>query len=713
VKTLALLAFFAAFAPAEGKLDIETLLDIRHPSGAVWSPDGSRIAFLWDRAGAQNLYVVARVSGWPEPLTDYPSGLMSDPFWSLDGKTLYFEREGELWSVEARKGSAPKAVFGSLAPETEARLSPDGTQVAFLRLGDVWVKNLEGGRERRLTVTLVAESGLVWSPGGRRLAFGFARATPREDVHTFVGEKVAFRRLEQEPAEVGVVALSGGEVVSVASSPQSEESPRWIDDTRLVLERFSSDYRSREILSADVETGAVETLHREHDEKWWSLSFLGAEPRPSPDGKWVAFLSDRSGWDSLSVVSSSGGTAHRITSDGEDVGRYSWSPDGRRLAFDTNRSHPGQRHLAVADVSDPARPGVRILTEGRGTNTQGTNAGGFVLIQEKGGWSPDGREILFQHTDPGRPADLYWIEAEKRDGGAPHELTQSLPLTVDRSRLVEPQLVHYPSTDGREVPAYLFVPPDLDLSRKHPAIVWIHGDGIAQNYDGWHVRRDYGVYYGFHQYLAQQGYVVLAPDYRGSIGYGREWRLAPYRDLGGLDYEDVAAGVPYLEGLLYVDAGRVGVWGLSYGGFLTLQALTRDPELFRCGVDVAGVADFRDWFRDPGGNWVGGRLGDPRENPAAYLQAAPIERVGRIVRPLLVVHGTADVNVPFLESVNLVDELTKRGKDFDFVVYPGEFHYFRREHVLRDFFRRVEFFFGRHLREQGSVPGQSAERGNE
>ncbi len=165
------------------------------------------------------------------------------------------------------------------------------------------------------------------------------------------------------------------------------------------------------------------------------------------------------------------------------------------------------------------------------------------------------------------------------------------------------------------MPAYLFVPKDLDRSRKHPAIVWIHGDGIAQNYDGWHIRRDYAVYYSFHQYLAQQGYVVIAPDYRGSVGYGREWRLAPYRDLGGLDYEDVAAAVPYLESLLYVDPARVGVWGLSYGGFLTLQALTRDPELFRCGVDVAGVQDFRDWFRDPGGNWVGGRLGDPARIP--------------------------------------------------------------------------------------------------
>ncbi len=699
MRTLALLASLPTAVQSPGNLDIEAILAIRHPSGASWAPDGNRVAFLWDRGGVQNLYIVDRVSGWPEPLTDYRSGLMSGPFWSPDGKDLYYEREGELWSLAAQKGSTPSAVFGTVALETEVRPSPDGTHVAFLRLGDVWMKELPAGRERRLTVTLVAESGLEWSPDGQRLAFGFARVTQREDDHAYVGEKVSFRRLEQDPAEIGVVSVSGGEVILVASSPDSEESPRWIDETHVALERLSSDFRSREILTADVVTGAVATLHRDFDEKWWSLTYLGAEPRPSPGGKWIAFLSDQSGWDSLYVVSSSGGPAHRVTEDGEDVRRYAWSPDGSRIAFDTNRAHPGQRHLAIANLSDPAHPKVSMVTEGRGTNTQLTGAGGFVLNRETGGWSPDGRRLLFQHTDPVRPADLYWIEVDG-NGGTAHELTHSLPPTVDRSRLVVPQLVHYPSTDGREVPAYLFVPPGLDRSRKHPAIVWIHGDGIAQNYDGWHVRRDYGVYYSFHQYLAQQGYVVLAPDYRGSIGYGRDWRVAPYRDLGGMDYEDVAAAVPYLENLLYVDTDRIGVWGLSYGGFLTLQALTRDPELFRCGIDVAGVQDFRDWHRDPGGPWIGGRLGDPRENAAAYRQAAPIERVDRIARPLLVLHGTADVNVPFLESLKLVDELTKKGKEFDFVVYPGELHYFHREHVLRDFFRRVAGFFDRHLRER-------------
>jgi dipeptidyl aminopeptidase/acylaminoacyl peptidase len=124
--------------------------------------------------------------------------------------------------------------------------------------------------------------------------------------------------------------------------------------------------------------------------------------------------------------------------------------------------------------------------------------------------------------------------------------------------LVEPQLVHYASADGSRVPAYLFVPPRLDTSRRHPALVWIHGDGVNQNYDGWHIERNYAVYYSFHQYLVQQGYVVIGVDYRGSIGYGKQWRQGHFRDLGGKDHEDVAASVKYLSSLGYVDVDWIG-----------------------------------------------------------------------------------------------------------------------------------------------------------
>jgi dipeptidyl aminopeptidase/acylaminoacyl peptidase len=294
-----------------------------------------------------------------------------------------------------------------------------------------------------------------------------------------------------------------------------------------------------------------------------------------------------------------------------------------------------------------------------------------------------------------------WVVDVTTDGARPVRLTRSMPDGIDRAALVAPQLVHYPGPDGKSVPAYLFVPKGLDRTKKHPAIVWIHGDGVNQNYDGWHIERNYAVYYSFHQYLLQQGYIVLAPDYRGSIGYGAAWREGVYMDVGGKDFLDAAMSADYLKTLPYVDASRIGVWGLSYGGFFTLLAVTEMPTTFRAAVDVAGVADYAMYYEDPfHGGWTASRIGTPDQHPEVYAQASPLSHVDRLVRPLLILHGTADVNVPYLHSVRLLDELLKKGKGslVEFMTYPGEFHYFTREHVLRDAWTRVSAFFDRHLR---------------
>jgi dipeptidyl aminopeptidase/acylaminoacyl peptidase len=274
-----------------------------------------------------------------------------------------------------------------------------------------------------------------------------------------------------------------------------------------------------------------------------------------------------------------------------------------------------------------------------------------------------------------------------------------MPGEIRKSDLTPPEPVYFPSrVDGHQVPGTLFVPKALDRSKRHPAVVWIHGSGDDQNFLGWQPF-GYRLYYSAHQYLVQQGYVVLAVDYRGSSGYGREWATGHYLDLGGKDALDVASGADYLKTLSYIDPERIGVWGLSYGGFLTLQALTVTPTLFSCGIDVAGVSDWATWGQASNGFWVTGRMSTPAKNPEGYYRSAPINHVEKLVRPLLILHGTADSDVPFRESLNLVDVLLKRGKNFDFAIYPGEVHFFRRVHILQDAWRRVEQFFDTHLRQ--------------
>jgi dipeptidyl aminopeptidase/acylaminoacyl peptidase len=191
------------------------------------------------------------------------------------------------------------------------------------------------------------------------------------------------------------------------------------------------------------------------------------------------------------------------------------------------------------------------------------------------------------------------------------------------------------------------------------------------------------------------------PDYRGSIGYGKAWRQGVYMDVGGKDAKDAWMAANYLKTLPYVDLDHVGVWGLSYGGFFTLIAVTDQPTLFRAAVDVAGVVDYAMYYDDPyHGGWTASRIGTPDQNPAVYAQASPLSHIDRLQRPLLILHGTSDVNVPYLHSVRLIDAALAKGKGglIDFMVYPGEFHYFTRAHVLRDAWQRVDRFFAKNLK---------------
>jgi len=705
-------AFVASAAPVAQPpagdaraLTIEQLIDIRHPSNAVWSPDGRRVAFLSERAGIANVVVadiaaLARGTRAAE-ITRFADGVSGPLFWSADNQRVYFPRQGDLWQA-LPAGGEPAAVWSTPQPETSFTLSPDGARVAFVRDGNALVvRSLADGKEALVVRgDSRAIGGVTWTPDGARLLFNAGASTIRhEQTPEYSGSKIIYTVSERRPGESFVVAAAGGAPTPL---PQvgGAASRGWIDPAHFVVDRQSADYKRRTIAVADTSGGALKTLREDVDEKFWSIPGQ-AEPgaQPSPDGKWVAFISDRDGWDHLYVMPANGarrlqpsGTdAIQITKGKFEVWRPSWSRDSTRIAFDANGvEHPGDRHLGIATIgSDPSKATVAMITSGKGTN--------IAPI-----WSPDGRRLLYQHTDAQSPADLWVIESS---GATPTRVSDSLPGGVDRSALVEPEFVHYPGPDGQQVPGWLFVPKNLDKSRKHPAIVWIHGDGTNQNYNGWHVQRNYAVYYSFHQYLLQKGYVVFAPDYRGSIGYGRDWRQGVYMDVGGKDAKDAWMAANYLKALPYVDSDRLGVWGLSYGGFFTLIAATDQPTLYRAAVNVAGVADYAMYYEDPyHGGWTASRIGTPEQNPKVFAQASPLSHVDRLARPLLVLHGTSDVNVPYLHSVRLIDELLKKGKGdlVSFMTYPGEFHYFTREHVLRDAWHRVEDFFDENLK-RGTV----------
>ncbi len=425
----------------------------------------------------------------------------------------------------------------------------------------------------------------------------------------------------------------------------------------------------------------------ESDEAWWTLTYLEAGPRWSPDTERFVFLSERDGWTHAYLLDASdpGAEALPLTAGEFEVEEPAWSPDGLRLLLAANRGSLTERglHLLEVPAEGGAQPELEPISRLRGTSTLGR-------------WRPDGEAIAFLHADPVNPLDL-WVQEPGPD--VAEQLSDTWPDEADEDELIAPQSVRFSSADGELVPAQIFLPPDYDdLEGPVPVVVWVHGGGIRQNRYGWHPNRVYALFYGFHQYLLQRGFVVVTVDYRGSIGYGRDFRQGQYLDLGGRDLDDVLATVRYLERIDAVEIGRVGVWGISYGGYLTMQALAQAPTAFDAGVNIAGVVDWADWAVDPGGLWINGRMESPEDHPELYRQRSPIHFVDRLARPLLILHGTADRSVPALQAFRLIDALARADKPFEMMFYPGEQHAFVRSRTWRDAFRRTEAFFDATLR---------------
>lgn len=583
--------------------------------------------------------------------------------------------------------------------------SPDNRQIAFLHDDPArgWLPSLvdvESGATRVLSDCAVAPWRPAWSPDGRRIA--------------------VVRGNDRGGADICLVSMDGSEEVLVSNDCETRSPSFSPDGSQLAY--ISAVAGSLDVWLVPTGGGEPQQLTSETnplDEPRWTPSW-------SPDGNWIAYVSSRSGErnnDDLWLVSADGSEHRQLTSgiwvntdacwrvprghDGEriavvanaetehwygddadlwlvaasegpverlsDNGGHSWRLEGAGLAWSPDGSTIYALHLHRGDKRITA-----TLADG-GVRTVVTNLAGTVLDFQL---SPDGESLAVIHATQTHPPELLLLPTA---GGSPRSLTANADAVGND--LQEPVRVPYRSFDGLYCDAYLYLPPDFDASRSYPGLIQVHGGGTNAYGNGWHP---------VEQWLAGNGFVVMAVEYRGSSGYGRDFAGLSYADWGGGQTRDAVAAGEWLKSQPWI--GRLGIYGGSYGGYLTLHSIVAAPDLFDAAVDMYGKTNMitgqqhadrvgrvfvaRDYWN---------RMG--HEVPEAMKRASTHHRLTEIKTPLLILHGDRDTRVPPGESAQVAETLSAAGIAHEYIVYPGEGHGFRkREHRIDCYERILDWF---------------------
>ncbi len=586
--------------------------------------------------------------------------------------------------------------------------SPDGKSVAFVSnisgRNNIWLVAAAGGWPTQLTISDQRQSSPAWSPDGRWIAY----------QSDYDGD---------EQWDIFLVSPKTGHVVNVTNTRLiAEEHPAWSPDGRYLA------YMVKPKTSSVFEIDIYDTLMREtrHLTTNTPQDKVNFDPVWSHDGKWIAYTQQQAkGTDSnMFVAEVASGTSTLVTPHhGEELYEaVEFSPDGKRLLITSNAANgyqnAGLLELASKKVSWLTKDKWEV--EGDGFSPDGkhvvwtANVDGntdiFVhdmvagktssLPLPKGvntpagaesAFSRDGARFLYYHNGPGSPSDV-WIYSLA--DGKSQRVTNSLVAGMRSEDMVEPLLVHYPSRDGKwTISAFLYVPYNMARNGQNAAVIYIHGGPTSQTVNSFN---------RFIQYAANQGYMVLAPNYRGSTGYGKEFEQANRFDMGGGDLQDVLAGVDFIKQTGFLDPKKIAVMGGSYGGYLTMMAVTKAPEIWAAGVPIV---PFVNWFteienEDPVlQQWDLTTMGDPKKeaDQERLRDRSPIFFVDKIQAPLLLLAGGHDPRCPKEETQQVVDAVTKRGGKAEFKVYENEGHGFARVENLIDAYQRAADFLKAHV----------------
>jgi dipeptidyl aminopeptidase/acylaminoacyl peptidase len=678
---------------------LEQVMSSPFPSEMVAAEHGSRIAWVFNRKGVRNVWVADGPDfvHTARPVTHY-SADDGQPIASLrltpDGKTVIYAQGSELngaqqsanpesWikgasqqvfaqDVDAKntdKNATPRLLGEMGCPDEDCEdieISPDSAWALWSAKKKLWLASIDGKQQaKELASVPGVEVEPKWSPDGKHIAF-----VSQREGHSFVA----------------LYDFDGGSIRYLAPSVDKDSMPRWSPDGKwIAFVRTAGDELKLPLIPvrpepwslwiADAVTGTGRLLWRSGEKIEDSLPELTEDGslNVAADGR-IVFASEQDGRNHLYSIRAAGGASTLLTPGDFDVEDVRLSPDKAWVIYSSNQGDADRRHLWRVPAS--------------GGTLQQALTGGETME-----WAPvetgDGKNLVCLGSTSTSPAMPYEVTAKGREMIAP----QALPSDFPSAALLTPKQVILQSEDGVTLHGQLFLP--RNAHGKIPGLVFMHGGPIRQMMLGFHYMDYYHNAYAENQYLASRGYAVLSINYRLGIMYGRAFREAPNAVWrGAAEYKDVVAAGRYLQSLPEVDGEKVGLWGGSYGGFLTAMGLARNSELFRAGVDFHGVHDWSVFLteRPYFGNLA---LRPPDEETAVKLawDSSPDAYVSTWKSPVLLIHGDDDRNVPFGQTVDLVQRLRSQHVPFEQLILPDEIHGFLKwRDWVRAYSATAEFF---------------------
>jgi dipeptidyl aminopeptidase/acylaminoacyl peptidase len=675
-------------AGAQQSFTLEQVLSAPFPSGLTAAKSVPRIAWVLDEQGKRNIYVAEAPESKARRLTSYMvedgqelSGLQ----FSEDANTIVYargegkNRAGQSPNPTSNSAGVEQAVYriawsGGEPQKIDAGHAPQVSSkgiCAYVKDGALWLVVLSSNEKPVQLMIRGTNAGQQWSPDGSKLAF-----TSERGDHSFIG----------------IYDVASKSIQFVAPTVDSDSTPVWsADGQQLAFIRRPAVPRDTPegyfiepdrphpwaIWVADANSWAAKEVWHSGKEVQDSFPYMAADTGGGVI-HWAAenrivFASEQDGWQHLYSIAASGGATKLLTPGSCEVEQWSFTRDQKTVLFNSNCNDIDRRHLwsVAASGETPVQ-----LSSGQGIE-----------------WSPlamaDSGYVAFIASDALHTARPFVRRITDSRTVMPLAV-ETWPAQFPAEKLVVPQQVVFKSSGGLDIHGQLFLPKNMKPGEKHPGVLFFHGGSMRQMLLGWHYMYYYSNSYAMNQYLASRGYVVLSVNYRSGIGYGRAFREAPGRaGRGASEYQDVVAAGKYLQSRPDVDPSRVGLWGGSYGGYLTALGLARNSDIFVAGVDFHGV---HDWPTD---NWDGKNI-SPELTKLAH-ESSPVSSVDKWKSPVLFIHGDDDRNVYFAQTVDLVARLRERGVHIEQLIFPDEIHDFLLHHSWLRAYSAASDFFDRTL----------------